>query len=580
MAESGELAGSKLLCGAPKAGSISLPWNFLSRRVWAQQGQRASTSSSTSNSSSFYHAAMSSEQQQQLAVAAAADYRNSVQCPIPTFTSPLFSAHAQLSSDCFGEVVNDYLLFDELFRSCKSSVWLAIDQQTGESRCIKIVDRPKLLKATIQEVAIWKGLNHVGVLPLYEVIDDPALNRLYYVMKYCDGGSIVKDEEIKYVPGLAAEGGGDVPAAIVGFKFTAVPADKLAGIARSVTAALMYLHEVELIIHNDIKPANILSCARGSSCDSQVYLADFEIASSFKGSEEEKLWSTLNVDERTARLQSFFRSRRMSCTVVFLAPECFQDEAATKAFSTAYPKQSPFLCGKATDVWALGVTFYCALTGRLPFDRQPAEAEGEGSFDSIGADHRLRKNGTLRPSDRPSEKRTNEIRATSFSGFQASLLETIFDPDPMNSVQFDDSVPSLWRELLRGMLTKNPLERWTLPMVRNYVKGVLCGVSPSKCADLSPLRQFDNEDADVEVMALPPNSTAAAGGEDASSNVLSTVRNRLSCTITFTSDERENSVSPLHAVANDGIDREDSSDEVEDGFGVGSPVVLHWVETV
>ena len=82
------------------------------------------------------------------------------------------------------------------------------------------------------------------------------------------------------------------------------------------------------ILHRDVKPANILVDG------DRVVLTDFGIAA---------------IDDATA----LTRSGQMVGSPAFMAPERINGEPATTA----------------TDLWALGVTLYFAVTGRPPFQR-------------------------------------------------------------------------------------------------------------------------------------------------------------------------------------------------------------------
>jgi eukaryotic-like serine/threonine-protein kinase len=101
---------------------------------------------------------------------------------------------------------------------------------------------------------------------------------------------------------------------------------KVAGIGLAVLQGLVACHERD-VYHRDVKPANIVL-----SDDGAVRLVDFGIAR-IVGK------NPLTVDSNVIG------------TPEFLAPELLTDHQP----------------GPATDLWALGVTLYCALEGRSPF---------------------------------------------------------------------------------------------------------------------------------------------------------------------------------------------------------------------
>jgi Protein kinase domain/MgtE intracellular N domain len=101
---------------------------------------------------------------------------------------------------------------------------------------------------------------------------------------------------------------------------------RVAGIGHAALQGLMACHE-ERVYHRDVKPANIVLADNGA-----VRLVDFGIAR-IVGK------NPLTVDSNVIG------------TPEFLAPELLTDHRP----------------GPATDLWALGVTLYCALEGRSPF---------------------------------------------------------------------------------------------------------------------------------------------------------------------------------------------------------------------
>lgn len=101
---------------------------------------------------------------------------------------------------------------------------------------------------------------------------------------------------------------------------------RVAGIGLAALQGLMACHEQD-VYHRDVKPANIVLSDNGV-----VRLVDFGIAR-IVGE------NPLTVDSNVIG------------TPEFLAPELLTDHEA----------------GQATDLWALGVTLYCALEGRSPF---------------------------------------------------------------------------------------------------------------------------------------------------------------------------------------------------------------------
>ncbi|XP_073903268.1 calcium/calmodulin-dependent protein kinase kinase 1 isoform X6 [Castor canadensis] len=161
------------------------------------------------------------------------------------------------------------------------------------------------LERVYQEIAILKKLDHVNVVKLIEVLDDPAEDNLYLVFDLLRKGPVME------VPC-------DKP----------FPEEQARLYLRDIILGLEYLH-CQKIVHRDIKPSNLLL-----GDDGHVKIADFGVSNQFEGND--------------AQLSS------TAGTPAFMAPEAISDSG--QSFS-----------GKALDVWATGVTLYCFIYGKCPF---------------------------------------------------------------------------------------------------------------------------------------------------------------------------------------------------------------------
>ena len=67
---------------------------------------------------------------------------------------------------------------------------------------MKVLSKSKLSKiflgknktarnAIEQEIAIMKKLDHENIVKLYEVLDDPSVDKLYIVMEYVKNGTVL-----------------------------------------------------------------------------------------------------------------------------------------------------------------------------------------------------------------------------------------------------------------------------------------------------------------------------------------------------------------------------------------------------
>ncbi len=194
---------------------------------------------------------------------------------------------------------------------------LCFDTKIQRKAAMKIINKAKLKKLFAgknvpaykqleNEIAIMKKMWHPNIVQLYEIIDDPSSNKIYIVMEYIPGGTLLSKIKVtgKLTPDFSRK------------------------YFRELIAGLYYCHEVAGIIHRDIKPENLLLGE-----DGQVRLADFGIAFMMEN----------GSDQATATLGS----------ALFIAPEICNGRSYK---------------GRQTDIWAAGVTLYYMYTGTLPFN--------------------------------------------------------------------------------------------------------------------------------------------------------------------------------------------------------------------
>ena len=196
-------------------------------------------------------------------------------------------------------IVNNYILLDTLGTGSYGMVRMCKDRVTDQLYAMKIISRDLLKKkknghsaetflADIQrEIAIMKKLNHPNVLRLFEVLDDPKVNKLYLVLEYMKKGDLLN--VLKKQNGSTSNG-----------KDTIEPMSdrQLWNIFRQVVSGVIYLHYQNIgeliknwliilltsVVHGDIKPQNLLVGE-----DGVVKIADFGISRMLDGSEEKVL---------------------------------------------------------------------------------------------------------------------------------------------------------------------------------------------------------------------------------------------------------------------------------------------------
>ncbi|KAJ3180087.1 hypothetical protein HDU87_002312 [Geranomyces variabilis] len=173
------------------------------------------------------------------------------------------------------------------------------------------------LSSIKREVAILKKLSkHPNINALVEVLDDGKEDNLYMIFELCEYGPVMKLHMRDSVNPLSE--------------------DLARHYFRDVVLGLEYLH-YKRIIHRDIKPENLL--LKAGPPLGVIQIADFGISNMFEEGEEEPV-----VDDKNS-------------SPLFSPPEACQ----------THTRQ---LRGFAVDIWALGVSLYCLVHGRAPWQEE------------------------------------------------------------------------------------------------------------------------------------------------------------------------------------------------------------------
>ena len=238
---------------------------------------------------------------------------------LPIADVPHITTASEVKDSDGNELINSYQVVRPIGKGAQAIVKLVRSKETDTLCALKIFNRSLLKRIgpgqgsnvhQVQgEIAVMKKLRHTNIVQLYEVIDDPQHDKLYLVMQYVENGPIAK---------LTPEGTCDI-----------LPTDTVRSYARQLLAGLGYLHRHN-VIHNDIKPDNLLVGENG-----RLYLSDFGVS---------RLVSDDNSHLDPASTGAFG-------TPAFAAPEVLQGGG-----------------GPERDLWAVGITLFALLYGRLPFE--------------------------------------------------------------------------------------------------------------------------------------------------------------------------------------------------------------------
>ncbi|OHS94907.1 Serine/threonine-protein kinase stk11 [Tritrichomonas foetus] len=224
----------------------------------------------------------------------------------------------QLDSSSFEEEeekpmkkVNQYLLLQTLGEGSFAKVFLALDTHTQKyyaMKRFKLRDLQHIDAGVSQlerEISAMRKIVHPNIIHLHDVLHVEDSDIVYLVIDYADCGSLQQILESPIPPNDS----------IIKYVFY------------SILNAVSYLHS-HGIVHQDIKPSNILLCSDGN-----VYLSDFGVGHSFQS------------------------AAMVVGSPGYQAPEALCD----------FDLDPDTLNPAKEDVWSLGVTLYQVLFNDLPF---------------------------------------------------------------------------------------------------------------------------------------------------------------------------------------------------------------------
>lgn len=199
-----------------------------------------------------------------------------------------------------------------------SSVWLATDLDAQTDFALKIYDDVTNIMEFQKGFNLVVNLNHSNIFtPLAYYVHDGVP---FLVMSYCRNGSASSK---------------------IGSKLSE---EDIWQFVYDVASGLAYLHDSRRIVHQDIKPANILI-----GDDGKYMITDFDISTRQK---ETKRMTRSQVEA----MQDF----NYGCgTPPYMGPERWPDP------ETGYkPSVIPM---QASDIWSFGATLYELIMGDVPF---------------------------------------------------------------------------------------------------------------------------------------------------------------------------------------------------------------------
>jgi serine/threonine protein kinase/Flp pilus assembly protein TadD len=234
-------------------------------------------------------------------------------------------------------------------------VFIALDNELNRQVALKEIqeryaDQPECRDRFLLEAEITGALEHPGIVPIYG-LGTYADGRPFYAMRFIKGDSLMEAIQRFHAKPSRDRQGAVGPAPLPdgrGSDFTSLAFRNLLRRLIDVCNAVQYAHD-RGVLHRDLKPGNIMLGKYG-----ETLVVDWGLAKTVGRSDLD----TTALSE--APLQP--------ALVSGATPTVMGSAVGTPAYMS--PEQAAGrldLLGPASDVYSLGATLYCLLTGQAPF---------------------------------------------------------------------------------------------------------------------------------------------------------------------------------------------------------------------
>ncbi|RAR11614.1 kinase-like protein [Stemphylium lycopersici] len=247
---------------------------------------------------------------------------------------------------------------------------------------------------------------------------------------------------------------------------------------KDTVLGIEYLH-YQNVIHRDIKPANLLVTR-----EHRIKISDFGV--SYLGRQKTDEASGEQSETEQQEVDEAIELAKTVGTPAFYAPELCRTETDS---------ETPLIDG-GIDIWALGVTLYCLIYGRVPFH----DTNTFTLMKVISEDEPYIPRFRLKPVAEHSSSRPNSHGRNS-----QPMVSSKRAPHDLEYEEVDENL----RDLLRKLLIKDARRRITIPEIKRHpwlLSGIPNHVSWAEETD--PSRSFDGRKIqiskeDVEEAVVP-----------------------------------------------------------------------------